>query len=312
MYKRQVHLCSDIKRLASPQNFNGGPTESLHKVSVKEPGRNAKMESKTFEENTAAKYVENLAIGRSYLDHPNWEGEPHDVGPDITYHGCFLTILAGHVLDTKGTRRYQMPLWCDSYISSQDVLSIVRDLILPNLSFGNSVRLYSKTKRCGSSFSAHPSYGRERLARQDWAMAVIDGDEYPVHLLCFLLLSSDLKTEVNVNGSVVKERGYYALCHTLPTKLTDTGDPLNTGEQIGTRAHHDQHLIHRIPKWKNDINEGDGPPTPILISCDTISGTCIGIPDILAPDPRSAFFILRSVDDWPVLFAKAAREFVNH
>jgi hypothetical protein len=310
-----LHLCDDITRLGSPQNYNSGPGETLHKVSVKEPGRRTNMNAKTFEFQCANRYIENLTIGRCYLDHPNWVlvDNEDDLRKSeqngISYHGRILSVHDNYVVDSHFRKRTKLPLWDDSHVPPQVVVNLIREKLLPNLPTQKSVKVFTKTKREGISFYAHPSYGREQVSKQDWCLLNTGGKHIPTHLLCFLELEEDLKKAVELHGTRIKEKGHYALVHQCPFPLQNDGDPLGTGPGYGTRAHIDQHMIHRMPLWREGPMKASlaNPPSLLLFSCDSISDTCIGFQDILCENPRNEFFFLASVSEWPNLFVDAAR-----
>ena len=299
------HLCDDVQRLGSPQNFNSGPGETLHKTSVKEPGKRTNKSHEKFEEQAGVRYVENLTIERSYLDHPHWtltfpsaEEECHRV----TYHGRIATIHTTFIVDRTFRKRQGTPLWPDSNVAAQEVVSLVRDRLLPSLPERSGVRVMSKTKRGDTAFSAHPAYGRDQLAKQDWCLVSSERKEYPTHLLCFLHLPNDLSKTISVGGMEVKEKGHYALVHQVQCPLSGSGDPVGNGDGYGTRAHADQHMVHHMP-----LVLEDGKPKLMMVPCDSISDTLVGIPDATAKEPRHEYFFLSNTKEWASLFVEAAK-----
>ena len=308
-----LHLCDDTERFGSPQNTNSGPGEKLHQVSVKEPGRRTNMQARTFEAQCAKRCVENLTISRSYLDHPNWADESA-LGQDtnngcmeplkVTHHGRFLSVHKEHFRDNVNRRRESIPEWGDSHVTAEEALGIVRDSILPRLKAHDHVDLFTKTNRNGMAC------GERRLSKQDWALIRDEqNNDIPSHLLCFFELPETLENPLQINDSSIQEKGHCAMIHQVSHPLMESGDPLNLGEDCGTRAHLDQHLIHRMPKWRHDgtIPTNANPATLLVVPCDATSDTCVGFPDILSENPRNEFFFLASVKDWPHIFVAEAK-----
>jgi hypothetical protein len=310
-----LHLCDDITRLGSPQNYNSGPGETLHKVSVKQPGKRTNMNSKTFEFQCANRYIENLTIGRCYLDHPNWVLVDKESVLDksdndgISYHGRILSVHEKYVVDSAHRKHKELPLWGDSHVRPDTVVNLIREKLLPNLPTQKEVKVFTKTKRHGISFYAHPSYGKEQACKQDWCLLNTGGKQIPTHLLCILELEEDLNISINHHGTRIKKKGHYALVHQCPFPLQIGGNPVGNGPEYGTRAHIDQDMIHRMAIWREGPMKASpaNPASTLLFCCDAISDTCIGFPDILCDNPRNEFFFIAGVSEWPNLFVDAAK-----
>jgi hypothetical protein len=154
------------------------------------------------------------------------------------------------------------------------------------------------------------------LAKQDWCfMEMEDGDVTPFHLLLIFYLPESLQQAFRINGTEIAEQGYYALGHFAFQSLMDTGESLYPGENSneGNRAHVDQYLVHRLPKWHLSDDGSPGrpscrafPPTISIVSCDCIEGPCIAFPDIVSADPDNLFYFLKPVSKWGQLFIEEA------
>jgi hypothetical protein len=99
-----LHLVFDLRRLAMASNFTSGVGEMVHKTVCKETGRRTNMHASTFEENTAKRYVENLAIRRSHIDHPDWtDGKALEESEEIQTetHTVVLAVGKQHHIDAK-------------------------------------------------------------------------------------------------------------------------------------------------------------------------------------------------------------------
>jgi hypothetical protein len=316
-----VHLVHDIQRLGVPSNTNSAIGETTHKVICKEPGRRTNMCASTFERQTSLRYVENLTIVRAFRDHPEWVNEENistnqkEYGP--SYHCSITKIGSNYTTSRNGKKLFgQIPNWNDSAVSSHDVVQIIRDKVLPNLKNTKQIELFGKTTRNGTSFSCCPSYGSQGLAKQDWCfMEMEDGEVAPFHLLIIMYLPESPEEALCINGNYILEKGYYALGHFAFQSLTDTGESLYPGENSneGNRAHVDQYLVHRMPKWHISDDQHLGrpssrefPPTVSVISCDCIEGPCVAFPDIVSADPHNLFYFMKPVSKWGELFIEEA------
>jgi hypothetical protein len=154
------------------------------------------------------------------------------------------------------------------------------------------------------------------LAKQDWCfMEMEDGEVAPFHLLIIMYLPESPEEALCINGNYILEKGYYALGHFAFQSLTDTGESLYPGENSneGNRAHVDQYLVHRMPKWHISDDQHLGrpssrefPPTVSVISCDCIEGPCVAFPDIVSADPHNLFYFMKPVSKWGELFIEEA------
>jgi hypothetical protein len=200
---------------------------------------------------------------------------------------------------------------------ADSVFVFVREELLPSaFPSTQSVTFHGKIHRGEHSFAANPSHGSEGMAKQDWCMVSMeDGHTCPFHLLIFFELENDLEKEVFLNGTSLKNKGHYALGHYAYEGLRDDG-PSHDGhtDDQGNRAHADQHLMHRIPKWHGNESEAGlaatpaSPPTLCVLDCEMIHGTCIAFPDILCEDSTNNFFFLKDTQNWDSLFVDAAIE----
>jgi hypothetical protein len=334
-----LHLTFDISRFGVPANTNSGIGEMCHKVICKETGRRTNMSSITFERQTARRYVENLSVLRAYYDHPDWtdgyiEGSNLELdsgGLDIeenldgkcnnSYHSRVLTVAANYLLLRTGKKTTdQFPNWRESPVSSLNLVTLLRDWLLPNLKQQRQIVVYGKTIRDRKSFYCNPSYGVGGWAKQDWCFVNYDDGqspayEIPFHLLFVFHLSETPTEPIEFLASRLTSAGYYGIGHYACEKLTDYGGaPYNSVDSTyGNRAHREQYLVHRIPKWSESGDQelsspasADHPPTLCCISCDSIAGACVAFPDLYCSDPGNNYFFLKPTHLWGDLFITEA------
>ena len=317
------HLCLNISRGGSPQNTNSGVGEHLHLTSAKEPGRRTNMNRSTFELQTGRRYNETLAVDRSYVDHPlSWLQSTEEDCSDVDYSGALCLIAEDHYINYVGKKVFGSPRWENSPVSGEDVSTFIRTKVLPKVK-RDRIAIKTKTARQGITFTANPCYGKDRAARQHWALVKQDkGKPVPYHLLCFLELEEAPASAIKLNGTTATRKGHYALAHSVLDPLTDSGGPpdpnmykeTNSSHTWGSLAHPDQHLLHRSPKahYNGETWEASSqrcPPTLQIIPCDAIHSPIVGFPDILKHKNDRAttdYFFIVPPRKWGQLFIEAA------
>ena len=319
-----LHYVEDIRRFGSPQNFNSGTGECLHKTAVKEPGRRTNMNSGTTEFLTGVRYVENITILRGCRDlgymlddytTTQTPGRSNQNSMEVKVPLCRITsneIFRKN--KTKALSRY--PTWDESYCKIKDVVSLVRETILPLLPRTNEIQLYATLKKDGQTYKANPCYGSSKISRQDWAYVHMGHDGIvPCQLLCVLDIPEKPTRTIFLNGSAVDEAGKYFIVHSSLVPLTESGPAPYPGknQNEGTLAHIDQKIVHRIPKssfrdgtWVSA--DSSCPPSFLFVDAKSIEGPCIAVPDVLSPNSANEFFILRPVNEWSSLFEESASE----
>ena len=338
-----LHLCSDIRRFGSPKNFDSGMGEKLLKTAAKMTGRLTNMCSKEFETQTAERYCENLVVDRAFCDRPVFlpaacaTNSINDLEEDGTESqnqatGLLLTIGRSHLRHVGGRNNKRpvtnasLPHWRDSCVSAEQVVQTVRDFILPQFPPDTEIQLHNNVTFSGVEYSCNPRYGMNQLSKQDWALVQFK-DEHggqvsvPCHLLCALTLPTEPSAPIELNASFVEEKGVYLLVHSATSEMKDSGPPpYQTADENssmeGTRAHVDQHLIHKMSKAH--YTEGLGgwesattllPPSLLLVPLDSLDGPCVGYPDLDNPvNGNNDFYFLSPVEEWPLIFEQCARE----
>ena len=311
-----LHYVEDVRRFGSAQNFNSGTGESLHKSAIKEPGRRTNMNSETTEYLTGIRYVENLTILRGCRDLGWVETRPNPQPPVVG--GPLIRVTMDKVFRgrLKKTHLKRLPAWDETYCSAGDIVSITRNIILPNLPGKSFVQFYSSLQKDGEKYRANPCYGSRKLSRQEWAYVDMGNDGIiPCHLLCIIDIQDKPSGLIALNGSVIDEPGKYFLVHPAHVPLSEEGESPYPGENQneGTLAHIDQKLLHRVPKsclkdgkwiYADQLN----PPSILFVDAKSIVGPCVAIPDLLSPNSTTEFFVLKQVSAWASLFEKSARE----
>ena len=327
-----LHLVDDIQRFGSPQNTNSGIGEHLHVSACKDTGRTTNMNADTFEMQAGTRYVENTSIDRCALDQPYHRQQAHKkeakslvVESEEVVASSQLMWIAqdyvsvGRAKDRKHTSNNVNPVWKDSPMSAEELVGVVRDSILPQLPTTTSVAVHTKVTWKGLTYSCHPKYGKERLPKQDWAFIAFENSpHYPCHLLCAITIPENPLSTIFLNGTKIDKEGVYFLVHTVISPLIDEGAAPYAADGVpdqneGTRAHVDQHLVHRIPKshWEGEDSwvaaSAALPPTLFFVPVESLDGPCVAYPNIDDADGEmNDWYFLRPVDEWPILFQDCA------
>ena len=311
-----LHYAEDIARFGCAQNFNSGTGEMILKPFVKETGRRTNMHASSFERQTARRYIENIAISRAKLEY-----EGNKFAKKIQDQVCFLNLVISQstIKNKRGKKVEKVNNWKDSYIGAEEVVRIVRQIILPKLSMTSEISLYSRVLISGQAYNANPSATQSCESKQEWAYVNMGHDGVvPCQLLCVLNIPENPQEVIHMNNSVIDAKGTFFLVHTALTAVRETGEsPYYTDNQNeGTLAHVDQRLVHRIPK--GHLSSGPGgswkratslyPATTLFVDAKSIVSPCLAIPDILSDDSENDFFIIRAVKDWAGLFEEEARK----
>ena len=307
------HLIDDMKRHGSAANFNSGPGESLHKHTVKEPGKRTNFHRDTFQNQAACRYTENLAIQRAWQDMPEFlrtykkEKSPQEDEEAATYHCKILEVSRETVKDGCEKKMHELPNWKESALDCTDLVQLIRQRILPLCkSREASISVTTKTVRNGQKFFAQPSFGASGRAQQEWAILdFVEGGECACQLLCFIELKETLKEAVHVGGNThIMEEGHYALIHCASAKLSEDGDPYNYGGwSSGTLAHPDQKIVHCVEKQKDE----DGSNTLMAVPCDSIERKCISLPLLRGTEVwPGKHLVLRNTTEWAEVFQEHA------
>lgn len=331
------HMIDDVYRFASGENYNSGPLESSHIQNIKQPGRNTQKRSSTFAVQCSQHYCSNLIIKRAWADHPNWKARQKE--PDantMEISRAWLTITAEKVFAGEPTENgdknrknieEELDMWEDSSLRSPDLIQIVRRKILPRLK-NNHVTIHRTMTKGGKRFQANPYYGRERLARQHWAVVEVRSKkrggghkvrEIPMHLQCILCIDETPDGVIQLDlGSKVKEKGYYVLAHTVGRELSETGNIEEWGPawNHGTLAEVNQKLVHMATKKKVECDvAAPGGRVETKERCAVclfpVGAVKDGMIGVLDPNhdqtSEDYYFFIASNQKWASLFIDSAR-----
>ena len=310
-----LHLARDIRRFGSPANFDSGPGETLHKFTVKEPGKRTNYNHKTFESQAAKRHVENLSIERGFMDCPAWRGDlmrKKDERLPTTHGGHILSVRESVILSPTGSKLRVLPAWKESCVSAAQLVELIRELIIPNMPGSNpEVPVHTRTLRFGEDkFHANPSCGETKRVQQDWALVNFQGEgDFPCQLLCIVHVRQDLKRQVQIGRSKIKDAGHCALVHSATHALTEVGDPLGFGGEwkCGTLAQADQTMMHFARK---EMQQGGNEPQLHVVDCETITSRCTSVPKDIGEKhdiaKQTEFFLLINPGEWGKLFEQHA------
>ena len=333
------HMCDDCHRFGSLENVNSGPMECNHKVSNKKPGNNTQKRWQMYAKQTGNHYHENLCINRAWLDHSEWV-DP-DLQPEQEDDTKNTWITVTDVAVHKGLKTGEgckdiegkLEAWEGSAISSEKLLELVREKILPNLPQNlphkrAQVGIHVAAWVGGVYYHANPCYGAEKLAKQHWALVQREtmGEQVTnigAHLLCYINVEDNPLSPIRFDeGTVIDKKGTYVLCHTLSKPLHGEGYDEVMGWEYGTLAEQNQHLVHMAQKkyYTTEVTRTDKrrrknvtKQKKTLAFCvfpiNKISAPMLGLHD---PDDKieedTFYYFIMSRDKWATILVEEATQ----
>jgi hypothetical protein len=193
-----LHVVEFIKRFGSLKNVDSGIGESLHKTAIKETGKKTLMRLDHLESETATRYVENLTIERSFLDHPSWKGKKQSPVEDFAVFGRVMTVTLDFTKWKREKPKQGLPVWPNSACTPESVVDVVRLVILPCLSQVEEIEIYSRIVINGNPYCAHPCYGRMFRRKQDWAFVDMGEDGIVPNISSVLLTFPKNQSDLSI------------------------------------------------------------------------------------------------------------------
>jgi hypothetical protein len=120
-----LHVVEFIKWFGSLKNVDSGIGESLHKTAIKETRKRTSMRSDHLESETATRYLENLTIERSFLDHPSWMGEKQSPVEDFAVSGRVMTVTLDSAKWKREKPKQGLPVGPNSACAMESVVDAV-------------------------------------------------------------------------------------------------------------------------------------------------------------------------------------------
>jgi hypothetical protein len=305
-YHLCTHFASDIKKWGPPCCYNSSTGESNHKF-LKIRSRKTQRQVDLIEEQTAVRYVEQLAIRRT-LDNMKFE--------EKIYIGKAYGQISRSKLQLNGLsyRQTKNGICCvDNGLVSefanwksrdlQNTLSSLLSQVIPHVKCGNIPFYTTLNDGENQIYRADPCY--KGNVWQDWAYCNWEDEGIiPVHILIFVDLMGLTKANVRVSNISIPGPDQYAIVHMIQYPLESIVRQRNK-QPLDFKAHPRSILFHKASKIIDRItNEPEIAFVPI--SC--IHSPCIAIPLKFAKknEPHSYLF-LQSKTKWNSLFVNSMR-----
>ena len=180
-----------------------------------------------------------------------------------------------------------------THISNQ-LLEFLWDLqeLLHEQLGGESLEIYTRIVRAGTSFRGHPNY-RGKGPWRDWAFFDFGRDgTLPSQIHCFVVVPPITGGRRLKFGGISLHEGVFAVvecCNFLPKKDDEDGDKEDEPDDL--------QLLTPMDK---DVKLGDGGDIEerkfYLADTDAITSPCCVIPDI--GGPKNRYFLVTSRDEW--------------
>jgi hypothetical protein len=343
-----LHVCHDMIRLGTCDNYNSKYGEKNHKENVKAPGRKTQMRAETFIEQTADRTYEDIVITRArrqYLteleDNDDNEvnkypdtasGNPIRWGPRLSFQ---FRTPGNHedVVVSAGQSKKKTPQQFFGGITLDEFIATVAKPILeqldPNTGF---LETFTELYKNGEKYRAHPYYRPKdkEPGWQDWAFAKglegEFGEEVPVHLLIYIGVEG-LRGSVQTPIGTMDRDGLYAVVHWTIQSI----DGKVTVPIYGQEDNYSNYMVDgncSLVKWSCKKNKAVGDPNmngktniqlrqlsddllkPMIgiIPISKIFRPCIAIHD---PSPLTfphEYLFIASMKDWPKLWMDKVRD----
>ncbi len=306
-YHLCTHFASDIMKWGPPCCYNSSTGESNHK-SLKIRTRKTQRQNDLIEEQTAVRYVEQLAIhhslglmvnqemihkGKKYIQQsksPTWLG---GLSYCQTANGI-KKVVNGFVAEDAE--------WISGKLQNS-LNTLFLSYILPHVK-GRTINYYTTANIGNDLYRGDPSY--KKNIWQDWAHCDWgDFGSIPVHILIFVDLMCLKDCIIDIDGVVdIPGPDKYAIVHMIKDPLEADIYDKNT-KQHNYKAHPRSVLCHTASKLM-DIKTKE--PAIAFVSLSSIQSPCLAIhQDNAKQNQSNSYLFLQSKTKWNSIFVKSMR-----
>jgi hypothetical protein len=289
-----------------PCCYNSSTGEANHKF-LKIRARKTQRQVDLIEEQTAVRYVEQLAIRRTFdiltVEEKIYRGQLNGNMSQSSsqLNGLSYCQTKNGICCVVNGFESDIANWksCDLQKNLSEILSRV----IPYVK-GPNIPLYT-TLNVGKNqiYRGDPSY--KNKGWQDWAYCDWGHEGIiPVHILIFADLKGLTKDDLNVDNINISGPDQYAIVHMIK-------DPLESVVHKGKPTQHDYKaharsiLFHKASKM---IDRKTKDPAIAFIPISSIHSPCIAIPlRVTEQDQPHTYLFLQSKTKWNLLFVNAMR-----
>ncbi len=258
------HFATDIIRYGSMKNFDSAIGERNHCTEVKDPAKHTQRRKNNFENQTAMRYVENLAItmAKSHLDTFSEESDSkpksENKHANIVYDHETKMIYKRDWQNSS----YSQINWKDQ-IFQQDLTNLCSNLIERGC-LESPINFFTQHNRNEIIFRGDPQWKDTEGPWYDWAQVKWEGFEeaVPAQIQIFMDLSSNFKKSFQVGQSFVSEAGCYAVARTFQDVSTE-------------KAHGQSKIVNYGEIVYDEFNEK---PQLCMFNIESISTSMIAVP----------------------------------
>ena len=281
------HFADDVFRYGSMKNYDSAIGERHHCTEVKDPARHTQRRKSKFEEQTAQRYFENLAITIAETDLPVSEVNQEDNLKDSYInkeHNIFYIHEKKDIFkrDWKNGK-CSVVNWKDDNLYKQ--LKLMFGLLVENGSLQSPICFFTQHNRDGCIFRANPDWQETKSPWYDWARIKWDGynNSVPAQLNIFIDLSSNFVKPFQMGQSFVTESGYYAIGRSFQ-------DGLNV----------EAHQTSKLVQYGELIYDKHDLPELCIFSVESITNTMVAVPYRTNTSIFNAkeWLILHSKESW--------------
>jgi hypothetical protein len=287
-----AHYIDDIKRFGSMKNSDSSIGERHHCTEVKQPAKNTQRRKLIFEQQTANRYIENLAISlaMSDMDSLSDDQSKHSSNverPNMQAKRC--NILYEHKQKqlfkrNSNDNKLRAVVWKD--VQFQEQLTEFCSNLVENGNVDSPIQFCTQHNRMDLIFRGDPEW-IDQYPWYDWAFVDWNLDEcIPAKIMLFMNLEDNLLIPFgNEQMGYVSEKGYYAISHSFP------------------------HATNKLPHEVSLLSEYGVLMTSTancallqlcLFSVDSINKPCVAVPYQVAESIMNAkeWLVLKSRETW--------------
>jgi hypothetical protein len=285
-----LHLCQDIINMGLPVNVDSEAGESNHKENTKNPANHTQKRVHVFDQQTANRYVENLAID---ILHSKYFTKKSDDGTCMQFRGNACMFNNSYKFCTRHGRKtitYKTIPFIDIELQSQVSTFLSEHLFNQMENDDVNVKVFTKYVNEEVSYHANPFFKSTKGLNHgwhDWAYAAIHINDYPVHvpihIICYLELTNEMSKSALVQNNNRAHVGNFVInCNNNDSKNTHyaVAHVIVPGDNFLFKIHNESNLVQRGEKFYHGKHSKKDNLQLFLVPTTCITGPCIAVPDV--------------------------------
>jgi Plavaka transposase len=283
------HFPEDILRFGSMKNFDSSIGERNHCTEVKDPAKHTQRRKENFEEQTAKRYIENIAISIAETQFTKDESDQSSSKNENKHNNIFYLHDKKQIFKRDWKDYKLSPVkWLDT--DFQNELTELCHYLVTNEYIKSPVPFFTQHNRDEIIFRGDPNWQETNQPWYDWAEVEWDGEEnnIPAQIQIFIDLSNNFLKPFQIGQSFVIESGYYAIAKSFQNACTQKA-----------------HLISQLVDYGEFVyNDSENKPLLCFFSVDCITNSMVAVPYNTKNTIYNAreWLILKPKNEWYNIF----------